>query len=252
MGILIPSPPALLRGLNEIICVKDSANLNCYDQWLAILWIQNSALRILFSFWTKQIHLYKPFSAQCSTKGIYRHSMKVERTGQTSHNCQAHWCGPGSKAKKKKKRKKIINKAVELCVIQAEVCASWWEDWSFTFRQTVRKCFKPSMAKRSTSVCYTPNDARAEPRLPKLSEGFCFYCDPLHRPGYYPHYLTTTPLDSMHRQSECILTIISSAGRTSSSAYQQVITMELEISSIRFLSLGSAHLLEGGVVGFFF
>ena len=26
---------------------------------------------------------------------------------------------------KKKKRKKIINKAVELCVIQAEVCASW-------------------------------------------------------------------------------------------------------------------------------
>ena len=155
-------------------------------------------------------------------------------------------------SKKKKKRKKIINKAVELCVIQAEVCASWWEDWSFTFRQTVRKCFKPSMAKRSTSVCYTPNDARAEPRLPKLSEGFCFYCDPLHRPGYYPHYLTTTPLDSMHRQSECILTIISSAGRTSSSAYQQVITMELEISSIRFLSLGSAHLLEGGVVGFFF
>lgn len=168
VGILIPSPLALLRGLNKIIRVKDSANLSCYDQWLAILWIQNSALRILFSFWTKQIHLYKPFSAQCSTKGIYRHSMRVEPMGQTSHNCQAHRCGPGSKAKKKKK---MITKAVELCVIQAEVCTSWWEDWNFTFRQTVRKCSKTSTAKRSTSVCYTPNDARTEPRVPQILRG---------------------------------------------------------------------------------
>lgn len=71
----------------------------------------------------------------------------------------------------KKKKKKMITKAVELCVIQAEVCTSWWEDWNFTFRQTVRKCSKTSTAKRSTSVCYTPNDARTEPRVPQILRG---------------------------------------------------------------------------------
>ena len=72
---------------------------------------------------------------------------------------------------KQKKKKKIINKAVELCVIQAEVCISWWEDWNFTFRQTVWKCSKTSTAKRSTSMCYTPNDARTEPRVPQTLRG---------------------------------------------------------------------------------
>ena len=79
-----------------------------------------------------------------------------------------------ARIQRKKKKKKIINKAVELCVIQAEVCISWWEDWNFTFRQTVWKCSKTSTAKRSTSMCYTPNDARTEPRVPQTLRGLLF------------------------------------------------------------------------------
>lgn len=104
----------------------------------------------------------------------------------------------GQDPKQKKKKKKMITKAVELCVIQAEVCTSWWEDWNFTFRQTVRKCSKTSTAKRSTSVCYTPNDARTEPRVPQTLRGLLLLLWLFAQTRIWFTLFNNHPLDSMH------------------------------------------------------
>ena len=96
-----------------------------------------------------------------------------------------------------------------------------------------------------------PNDARTEPWVPQTLGGILL----LSWPFWQTRILSTlfnqhSPWTACTHQSECILTIISSAVRTSSSVDQQVITMGLESSSVRFLSSGFAHLLEGGAVFF--
>ena len=124
-----------------------------------------------------------------------------------------------------KKKKKMITKAVELCVIQAEVCTSWWEDWNFTFRQTVRKCSKTSTAKRSTSVCYTPNDARTEPRVPQTLRGLLLLLWLFAQTRIWFTLFNNHPLDSMHPPIRMHSDHHQLCGEDLLFSHQQVITM---------------------------
>ena len=124
-----------------------------------------------------------------------------------------------------KKKKKMITKAVELCVIQAEVCTSWWEDWNFTFRQTVRKCSKTSTAKRSTSMCYTPNDARTEPRVPQILRGLLLLLWLFAQTRIWFTLFNNHPLDSMHPPIRMHSDHHQLCGEDLLFCHQQVITM---------------------------